>query len=66
MPNGKKKIIPSRCDTTTNTNEWDKIVMEDLDLITVIDNKYKTGVTISKCCHAFHYDCLQRYQFAEM
>jgi len=41
--------------------EWDKLVMQDLQLASVIDEQYKTGVSFMKCCHAFHLDCLQQY-----
>ena len=42
--------------------EWDQTVMKDLQLSDVIDEHYKTGVSFSKCCHAFHLDCLSKYQ----
>ena len=43
----------------------DRVVMKDLQLDDVLDRKYKTGVAFTKCCHAFHMDCLQQYITAE-
>ena len=39
--------------------------MNDLQLHDVLDPKYKTGIAFTKCCHAFHLDCLQQYRTAE-
>ena len=30
-----------------------------------MDEKYKTGVSFSKCSHAFHLECLHQYQSAD-
>ena len=38
--------------------EWDARVINTLQLKDVVDPQYKTGVTFTKCCHAFHFDCL--------
>ena len=45
--------------------QWDKTVMQELQLKGVLEHNFKTGVTFEKCCHAFHLDCLQEYQIAE-
>ena len=39
--------------------------MEELQLSGVIDAEFKSGLTFTKCSHAFHFDCLQEYQTAE-
>ena len=36
-------------------------MLADLQLVDVIDSRHLTGVTVSKCCHYFHHDCMTEY-----
>ena len=45
--------------------EWNRLVMQDLQLHDVIDEQHKTGVSFSKCCHALHLDCLLTYSTSD-
>ena len=39
----------------------DIMVLDELQLRGVIDDRHLTGVTQSKCCHYFHHDCMTQY-----